>query len=276
MTEREIDISTGKPSAPDRDHELNAEIRTATADKWRHREGEVIRRVVTASGFTHAGRVYERGEIIECKIGSDSWLLTLDAEGVSYLDADPTEQLTRWHRVMLAPIGEVEFDDPLDGSPVHDDRPPPAMTPKGERSAYDAMRAVWAEQDRAKEEPLRIFTAPRRAPRSPESERHTDGGISKPTGGAALSPEPRFEEASTRRQTASRSRPPPTPPVKSPGQSVDAIDDERNDTEEDCGGDQHGGLVPVAHPVAVHGISISGPSAILRASSDTGSDRPSR
>ena len=157
MTEREIDISTGKPRSIT-DAEAADEIRTQHQDAWRDRDGETVRALILRSGFTALGKVWQRGEVLTCVVGSDDWIATLDpSTGESFLGLDAEAQVKRWGRPVLVVMHDAEphVDTP---DPFDDERPPRPMPlevnlPKSEQMMYQRMRDVWAEQDRLAAEP---------------------------------------------------------------------------------------------------------------------------
>lgn len=154
MTDRPLDISTGRP-ADKRDHEYNAEIANEHGDKWKDRAGEVIQRRVLHDGFTFDGKVWMRGQVIAATVGGDAWILSLDSEGQSFLDLTIEEQLARWKRRMLAPVDEVGSSDDSIGDPYSDDKPHrPTPLPKPDPTVA-ALKALWAEEDRLAAEPYR-------------------------------------------------------------------------------------------------------------------------
>lgn len=183
MTERdrEIDVSTGRPRAKT-DAEAYDEIRTQHADSWRDRDGEGVRVFILRDGFTFAAQVWDRGQVIECKVGDDRWIQSLDpATGKSMLELDPVEQQARWGRRFYVPIdGEIAgAPDNADEefTPTADDRvafgrsrfDARATLPKGEQQMYANLEAIWAEDEERRNQPLEQFTAQR--------------WISKPEGG---------------------------------------------------------------------------------------------
>lgn len=84
---------------------------------------ETIKRLVVGTGLTAFGRVYERGDVIECSVGDDMWVESCDPRtGQSFLALDPEQQVARWKQRMFAVV-DADFVPDEAPTPTDDDRP---------------------------------------------------------------------------------------------------------------------------------------------------------